>query len=142
MREEVSFPCVADREAMRELRSSVRTQLESWQITDLTANRIVLVVDEIASNSIDHSADYRVQEPHFELALDGAFLEFSFIDPDAPEALVGELERRFAELTEPPALDDERGRGLFLIRQSLENVTFTWSRTVGMTLAGRVPKTK
>lgn len=138
MKEEFSYPCASDHASVRVLRATIRDQLEAWNIDAGAANRIVLVVDEIASNSIDHSAEYRVQPPHFRLGLVETDVEFTFVDPDMPESLVVELARRFAELTAPPALDDERGRGLFLIRQSLEDVRFVWTQSVGLTLSGRL----
>ncbi len=134
------YRCAPDRALLGGLRSSVRDQLEAWDVDIRATSKIVLVVDEMVGNSIDHGGGYRgaSTELMVAVAVIGTDVEVSFVDPDAPESLVSELREQLANATEPPPLDAERGRGLYLIGSTLEDVLFAWEQDRGMTISGKM----
>jgi len=135
--ESFEFTCKPERGVLRGLRDSLREQLTVWEVAGDATNRILLVVDEIVGNSIDHGGSYRVSaELAVTLRIEDRDLHVVFVDPDTPEGIVRELGERIANATEPPPLDSERGRGLFLIGRSLEDVLFEWCARRGMVVTG------
>lgn len=110
---------------VRALRSGVRERLEPLGVSDQDVGRLLLVVDEMVSNAIEHGHDYRRDDDLLtvRIAVDSAFFELEFIDPAVPKATITEIEGLLAQCREgAPPLDNERGRGLFLIQDGLETL--------------------
>jgi anti-sigma regulatory factor (Ser/Thr protein kinase) len=132
------FSIEPDRSRQHLLRDALRQQLARWNIGDDAANRILLVIDEMVGNSIDHGVIYRhtARDLELRLSLNRHDLRIEFVDPDTPKVIVRELDQRMAKATQPPPIDAERGRGLFLIRRGLDEVAFEWRAGSGMTISG------
>lgn len=140
MSESHEFTLLADRVLLRDLRDSLRVVFEGWQIDETAAMRVLLVVDEIVGNAIDHGGDYRCDEHILTLRVElrDGDVRVEFIDPDTPQPVVNELVERIAAATEPPALDAERGRGMFLIGNTFQGVDIAWDSATGMRVRGIV----
>lgn len=127
---------------VRILRKALRDQLVKWKIDLGVVDRALLVVDELVSNAIEHGGVHRiVHEPLvLRASLSGTCLALDFEDPEVPPAIVKELQKTFAgDRTALPALDSERGRGLFLIATWLEKIAVSALRGGGMRFEGRIP---
>lgn len=127
---------------MRMLRKALRDQLVKWKVAPSQLDRTLLVVDELVSNAIEHGLVHR--KAHEPLALhariDGRDLVLGLEDPEVPSEVVTELERSLGgSKAELPALDSERGRGLFLIATWLEQITVRRRSGGGMSIEGRIP---
>ena len=74
------------------------------------------------------------------LAARGHDLVIGLEDPEVPAEVVSELERSLGGTKAGlPALDSERGRGLFLIATWLERITVRQRSSGGMSIEGRIP---
>jgi anti-sigma regulatory factor (Ser/Thr protein kinase) len=99
------------------LRSEAR--LVARQLGMASAGDVLsLVIDELVNNAIEHGSQYRRKgEPlRIRVMLCGQALSVDFFDPEMPEAQVRGLARALRAVGDGmPALDGERGRGLFLV---------------------------
>ncbi len=126
---------------LRALRRQLRRQLDQLGVGDETADDVLLVVDEIVTNAIEHGARYRARGTLLVLRLRrvDAEVELEFEDPDVPERVVADLARRLEQSHNgPPALDAERGRGLFLIAVRFAEVSVRSGPGGGLHLRGRL----
>ena len=102
-------------------------------------NAIVLVADELANNAIEHGASYRQTpgELFVEIERNRAGMRFVFVDPDMPDEEVAELADHFhAATNDLPALESERGRGLFLITVYLDGLNVGRANGGGLFVSG------
>jgi anti-sigma regulatory factor (Ser/Thr protein kinase) len=109
----------------RALRSGVRERLEPLGVSEQDVGRLILVVDEMVSNAIEHGHEYRRDGDLLtvRIGVDPAFFDVEFIDPAVPTAIITEIEGLLAQCRGGvPPLDNERGRGLFLIQDGLESL--------------------
>lgn len=133
------FP--ADLSRMAEVREIVRIGLAREGVPEEFLERLVLVVDEVVSNSIEHGAEYRQTEKPIRVCVGrtGDGLVLSVDDVDMPPDMVADLAREFDEHgEEAPALRLERGRGMFLINMFLEDLHVSTVEGGGMRLQGRL----
>ena len=139
----IVFRVEAETGAVSVLRRRTRDRLEEHGVGERTLDTLVLVLDELVNNAIDHGGDYRRPSDRLEVALsvEAGAIELSFVDPSAPATVVDELRRQFSS-TEAmlPALDLERGRGLFLISTMLEDLEIRAATAGGLEIAGHVPR--
>jgi anti-sigma regulatory factor (Ser/Thr protein kinase) len=136
---EYRFP--AEIAQLRTIRSQVRELLEDKGFASQALNRVLLVLDEIVSNAIEHGEPYRVGKSELlvQLSLQGGDLVLDFFDMDVPEDLVKHLAQLLmASAGRPPDLEAERGRGLFLIDDAFDEVRIDVSPRGGMHLQGRL----
>lgn len=132
----------AEPAALRTLRQHVRRELGSHRLAENDAEMVLLVVDELVSNAIEHGRAYRADGKPLRVGLfvDGADLVLEFVDRDMPRAEIAELGRSLAGgVGGIPDIEDERGRGLFLVTTALEGIVVE-DRTAaaeGMLLRGR-----
>lgn len=112
---ELAFP--PDPTQLRGLRAEAR--IAARQLGMASAGDVLsLVIDELVNNAIEHGSCYRrTCEPlRIRVMRAGSALSVDFFDPEMPEAQVRELARALRAVGEGmPALDGERGRGLFLV---------------------------
>ncbi|MDA0932619.1 MAG: ATP-binding protein [Planctomycetota bacterium] len=125
---------------VRFLRADLRASLEACGVAEEAVDQLVLVADEIVNNAIEHGASYReaadVLRLHVEV--DDEAVRFEFVDPSAPAELVSQLDVMLRACSEGrPPLDSERGRGLFLIADGLEDVRVDAVGDRGLRLSGR-----
>lgn len=102
---------------------------------------VALVVDELVNNAIEHGAAYRIKGVDLSVAvgLDGKRLTVDFIDPEMPDDQVRDLATALQESADGlPALDSERGRGLFLLTVYLEELQIDVAAGGGLHLRGRL----
>ncbi len=129
-------------EALRDLRKRVRAEVKGARLPRSSVDTLLLVLDELISNAIEHGAAYRRSaEPlRAELSLDGRDLVLVFDDDDMPSPQVELLRSAVGNDVELPDLEDERGRGLFLITTSLQGLTVEDRTAVGagVRLTGRI----
>ena len=133
------FP--ADLSRMADLRSQLRERLERSAIEESQVDRMILVVDEIVSNSIEHGSDYRRSSDPIRVQVErmGAGLLLKVDDLDAPDDLVVDLGRVLAEEPGPaPEAVMERGRGMFLITMFLDDLEVLTADDGGMRVQGRL----
>ena len=87
---------------------------------------MALVADELINNAIEHGSVYRRRGESLALEVAAAAagrLRIEFVDPEMPGELVARLAAHVAEATGGlPALDSERGRGLFLLTVFLQDL--------------------
>jgi anti-sigma regulatory factor (Ser/Thr protein kinase) len=88
--------------------------------------QLALVADELINNAIEHGSVYRRRGEALALEVAAAAagrLRVEFVDPEMPGELVARLAAHVAEATGGlPALDSERGRGLFLLTVFLQDL--------------------
>ena len=118
-----SFP--AAQQALRQLRADVRVAAAKLGAAARVCDTVALVVDELVNNAIEHGAAYRHRglDLSVRIAVDGGRLSVEFCDPETPESTVRELATALADAGNGmPSLENERGRGLFLLSVYLENL--------------------
>lgn len=132
----------ADPQALRSLRRRVRTELRGQSLAAHDAEIVLLVLDELVSNAIEHGGDYRTRGKRLQLGLfvDGRDLVLEFVDHDIPPSEIATISKALASADiEVPDIEDERGRGLFLVLTSLQSIVVE-DRSAdgeGMLLRGR-----
>lgn len=140
----LEFRVEADVARVRFLRADVRERLEEIGLDARDVDRLVLVVDEIVSNSVEHAQAWRGADDVLELRLtvgvDRVGIEFQ--DPAVPPDRVAEIVRLLERCKSGlPPLDSERGRGLFLIDDGLEDVRVGVADSgVGLRLTGQMQR--
>jgi len=134
------FP--ADMSRMSDIRQFLRQGLETRGVPELFLERLLLVVDEVVSNAIEHGLEYRASAEPIRVCVarsrDG--LHLTVEDMDVPADLVRALAREFDARNDSsaPAAPLERGRGMFLITTFLEELSVTAAEGGGMRVSGRL----
>jgi anti-sigma regulatory factor (Ser/Thr protein kinase) len=124
---------------VRKLRAEVRRLAAELGAVEAVGDNLALVVDEIVNNAIEHGAGYRQRGEllALQVALDGARLRVEFFDPEMPVELVAQLADALGAATRDlPALDSERGRGLFLLSVYLQDLRAEPGPGGGLRLVG------
>ena len=109
-------------------------------VSDDRADSMVLVLDEIVTNAIEHGDSYRNSKGWLLLRIEasGRDLLLEFEDPDVPPRVVAQLASAIAAWTDAlPPVDSERGRGLFLIARNLDRPEIKPAPGGGLQLRGR-----
>lgn len=113
----------SDPKLLASVRSLVRSWVESWDINEQTAGKVVLAIDEACTNAIRHAYEGR-SDGSVELTLQAGqkYLEFQVSDTGVscpPEC----TERRPLQ---PPDVDDLQpgGLGIQLIHEVFDEVDF------------------
>jgi anti-sigma regulatory factor (Ser/Thr protein kinase) len=135
----LNFPPSAD--VLRQLRADVRKAAAGLGADAAVCDTVALVVDELVNNAIEHGASYRAAglDLAVSVTLLGGRIQVEFFDREMPADLVEELARALEEAANGlPALDSERGRGLFLLSVYLEGLTASVGSGGGLRLAGLV----
>lgn len=108
------------------VRDAVRRLAADLGAAESVGDQLALVADELINNAIEHGAVYRRggESLALEVAVAAAGrLRVEFVDPEMPGELVARLAAHVAEATGGlPALDSERGRGLFLLTVFLQDL--------------------
>lgn len=131
----------ADFSRVGDLRRLLREGLEPLGVSGSFLERLILVVDEVVSNSIEHGSEYRRGESPIRVIVheNSGGLHLKVDDLDVPQDMVASLE---AELHSqdgvPPSALSERGRGMFLITMFLEDLRVLAVEGGGMRVQGRV----
>ncbi len=137
---ELEFP--ARRQTLGLVRGAVRSRLEWLGADEDLVDSVVLVIDELVNNAIDHGGDYRAGDARLRLAiaLERDEVRLLFEDPEVPGDIVREIEGRLSASRNgtPPPVDSPRGRGLFLIAAAIEDLQVAVSNTGGLRLTGRI----
>ena len=124
---------------MADLRRLVRQGLETGGVPDEHSERLILVIDEVVSNSIEHGTEYRKSSDPIRVSVTRVPTGWRVIvdDVDVPSHLVQGLAQVFGDHpgTAPSALE-ERGRGMFLITMFLTDLVIASADGGGMRLQG------
>jgi anti-sigma regulatory factor (Ser/Thr protein kinase) len=108
------------------VRDAVRRLAADLGAAESVGEQLALVADELINNAIEHGAVYRRRGEALALEVAAAAagrLRVEFVDPEMPGELVARLAAHVAEATGGlPALDSERGRGLFLLTVFLQDL--------------------
>lgn len=142
MSERFAFPPLAAE--LRKLRSDVRLAATKLGGDEGIGDVVALVADELVNNAIEHGSSYRQHNTCLELEIDRAAdrWRLTFLDPEMPAQAVAELAVAFGEVARGmPALENERGRGLFLLSVYLEQIAIGEAPGGGLRLQGWVAKT-
>jgi anti-sigma regulatory factor (Ser/Thr protein kinase) len=137
-RAELSFPPDATR--LRDLRARARQMAQQLGMA-AAGDVLSLVIDELVNNAIEHGRIYRRKGEHLRIRVqqDGSALSLDFFDPEMPEGHVLELARALHAVGEGlPALDGERGRGLFLVAIHMAELRVAVAAGGGLHLHGRL----
>lgn len=132
----------ADPQALRGLRRRARAELRDLNLAPHDLEIVLLVLDELVSNAIEHGRAYRGPGKPLQTGIfvDGDDLVLEFVDDDMPPQEVALLDKALAASDiEVPDIEDERGRGLFLVLTSMQSIVVE-DRTAqgqGMLLRGR-----
>jgi anti-sigma regulatory factor (Ser/Thr protein kinase) len=131
----------ADLSRMAEMRRLLRESLEGEGVEESRLDRLVLVVDEVVSNSIEHGADYRQSSKPIRVQVQSIqgelFLKID--DIDMPADKIAGLAQVFGEESEAaPSAMALRGRGMYLITSYLEDLEIVAVDGAGMRLQGRL----
>jgi anti-sigma regulatory factor (Ser/Thr protein kinase) len=108
------------------VRDAVRRLAADLGAAESVGEQLALVADELINNAIEHGSVYRRRGESLALEVAAAAagrLRVEFVDPEMPGELVARLAAHVAEATGGlPALDSERGRGLFLLTVFLQDL--------------------
>ncbi len=126
---------------VRLARQHVRQQAGLLGAAESLCDAAALVIDELANNAVEHGAGYR--QAGAMLSVDVAWsagrLSVEFIDPEMPEQAVRELAAALQAAADGmPSLENERGRGLFLISIYMEEVRVEVAPGGGLRLLGKL----
>ena len=141
MSEGLSFQIPALPEHLRDLRKAVREGVETMGISERICEQVVLIVDELVSNAIEHGDSYRTGggELLIQVKLTRGGLWMEFIDPDMPAPVVAQLRKALEGWDgTPPPLGNERGRGLFLISAYVDELIVQGAQGGGLHVRGRI----
>ena len=130
-----------DPSALSKVRADARARAADLGAPPAACDAVSLVVDELVNNAIEHGAAYRRKgtELMVRVGTDVGRLTLEFVDPEMPENLVRELARALRQAANGmPALDSERGRGLFLISIYMEELRVDVAPGGGLQLQGRL----
>jgi anti-sigma regulatory factor (Ser/Thr protein kinase) len=139
---ELDFCFPAEPDHLRLLRRMLREGLAEMGIDEGVTDRVLLVVDEVVSNAIEHGAHYRQGEKPLRTRVrlgEDRRLFLQFQDEDMPSEIFAEVSRQILNVNGlPPLAELERGRGLFLIRELLSDLQVQELSGGGMLLEGFV----
>ena len=127
---------------LRKLRADVRKVAVGLGAEARVGDQLALVVDELVNNAIEHGSGYRRQGLDLAVRIatcpDGLLIEF--FDQEMPaEAVIDLGKALLAAANGMPSLENERGRGLFLLSVYLQDVRAGVAPDGGLCLAGRIP---
>ncbi len=128
MRFFAEFHIAADPADARDLRRQVRQRLEPIGLRGADLDRLVLVLDELVGNAVEHGSVYRSQGDVLSvrvLVARSGGVDVEFHDPAAPEDVTDDIRRQIAHHDngkKQPPVHNERGRGLFLIADAFDSV--------------------
>lgn len=130
-----------DQEALRRARGEARELAARLGANERVCDSVALVVDELVNNAIEHGASYRKADLPLAVRLatapGGVALEF--FDREMPADAVRELHDALSQAGQgAPALENERGRGLFLLSIYVNEVKVEVDAGGGMRLSGMV----
>ncbi|MCC6782709.1 MAG: ATP-binding protein [Planctomycetes bacterium] len=132
-------------EQVRALRNGLRQRLEPLGVAESDVDRLVLVVDEMVSNAIEHGERYRRPDDLLTVrfAVDSQHVDLDFLDPAVPSDTVGQILVLLQQCRSGrPPLDNERGRGLYLIDDGLDSLDVALEPLgVGLRVRGRLLRT-
>lgn len=134
------FRFVPESDRLRRLRADVRDAAVELGVPG-SADAVSLVVDELVNNAIEHGGSYRRRGEALRLTLSVAQerVALDFFDPEMPAESVLDLARAFKDVGGGlPAVDSERGRGLFLVAIHMEEVRVAVAPGGGLHLHGRL----
>ena len=137
------FP--ADLSRMGEMRGEIREGMKHEGVPDVLSDNLILVVDEIVSNAIEHGVEYRNSDHPIRIQVskseEGLVLAVS--DVDVPNELIADLAKEF-EQRDQNVSDSlmERGRGMFLITMLLAELRVSQADGGGMRLWGRLRESR
>lgn len=126
---------------VRKLRAEVRRLAAELGAPEESGDHLALVADEIVNNAIEHGAGYRRRGEllALQVAVEGRRLRVEFFDPEMPLEMVGQLaDALVAAGQDLPALDSERGRGLFLLTVYLQDLRAEHEPKGGLRLVGYI----
>lgn len=134
---ELSFPVESD--TLRRARNEARAAAAGLGATERVCDTVALVVDELVNNAVEHGTGYRRGTAPLQVRLEpvprGVALEF--LDPEMPDGAVAELAEALGKAGDgTPALDNERGRGLFLMSVYVDSLRVGRAGTGGLSLRG------
>ena len=108
------------------VRDAVRRLAADLGAAESVGEQLALVADELINNAIEHGSVYRRRGEALALEVAAAAagrLRVEFVDPEMPGELVALLAAHVTEAAGGlPALDSERGRGLFLLTVFLQDL--------------------
>lgn len=134
----------ADGSVLHKVRAKVRDLAGRLGAEPKVCDNLALVVDELVNNAIEHGAAYRKsgQDLGVRIASDSGDFLIEFFDPEMPLGQVEELsEVLTASANGMPALESERGRGLFLLTVYLEDLQAEAASQGGLRLVGKILST-
>ena len=105
------------------------------------ADTVALGIDELVNNAIEHGVDYRLRGLMLSvrLRIEGTGLAVEFIDPEMPANAVADLDDALSLAAQgAPSLENERGRGLFLLTVYLDGLCVAPADGGGMLLRGTI----
>lgn len=129
----------ASPDQVRDVRQRARELAAQLGAAAEVCDAMALVVDELVNNAIEHGEPYRRAGHELSVAIwrDDRRLVLDFRDPEMPCDEVRDLAIALRDAaTGLPALDSERGRGLFLITVYLDEVTVDEAADGGLHLRG------
>lgn len=129
--------------ALRRARNETSEHAARLGAAPEVCDAVALIVDELFNNALEHGQCYRRSQAALVFAVgvqdNRIFLEFE--DPEMPEGQVRDLAQALGEAANGmPALDSERGRGLFLISIYMEELRVAVAPGGGLHLQGRMAK--
>ena len=135
----LSFP--PSQVALRQLRADVRAATATLGAEARIGDTVALVVDELVNNAIEHGAAYRSRglDLAVQVGVVAGRITVEFFDQEMPEATVRELADALSQAAAGmPSLENERGRGLFLLSVYLDELRAEVAPGGGLRLAGLV----
>lgn len=127
-----------DQSSLRRVRGEVREAAARLGAAERVCDTAALVVDELGNNAIEHGVSYRASGHQLVIGLRAVAtgFEIEFRDPEMPADVVQELASALGAATVTPALDSERGRGLFLLSIYLGELRIELHKLGGLRLRG------
>ena len=132
-----------DQGVLRQLRADVRTATARLGADAPVCDTVALVVDELVNNAIEHGAAYRRKglELAVQVGLVAGRIEVEFFDQEMLDDAVRDLAGALADASNGmPSLENERGRGLFLLSVYLDDLRAEVWPQGGLRLAGLVSR--
>ncbi len=123
----LDFPATHD--AVRIARHMVRHFSRLRGLNESERDRLVLVASELLSNAVDHGGGMAAMDDsqnlngvQMRMELEVGRARWSLAVSDQGGGDPGRLRDALGESTEHPDLEDDRGRGLFLMRASVDRL--------------------
>ena len=125
---------------LRRIRGEVREFAARLGATERVCDTAALVVDELVNNAIEHGVAYRQHGHELAVRITTAKkgVEVEFLDPEMPDDEVTDLGKALANATDTPSLENERGRGLFLLSIYLDDLRVELASKGGLSLRGTI----